>query len=677
VRRPTRNRTGLLTALGLAVLSLAVVRSANAADAANAADVWVPLGPNGGTVAALAIDPGDGNTVYAGTEEAGVYRSANGGRTWQPAGLDGGVTVLAVAPAPLAGIRAVYAVAGSNLWRSRDGGNSWTSLAPALLAAGATPAVTALAFSSTPGIVYAVAPQALPGPGVIPELLASTDGGDSWRVAGVPPAVDLLRGVFTDPGDPRRVFATTTGGVYVSADGAVTWARTLNGAVTGLAVEHGPRHRVLAFLRNGVSGIVTTEIDVSADRGQTWRPRNGPVDAFGVLADPTTPGAFVAAGETDLYRTTDAGLHWASVGPLPRSTALALALDPVRPGVAFVAVPGGSLGRTVWKTADDGAAWTPFIRGLFACDFLTVLADPAAPATLWASGALFGGSPFGLWKSSDRGASWVPGGFNEASVPYLAFGGIGGNHRLFAGVLGQGLQESADFGQHWTPVALPFDNVGALAIPAGEPNTLYVLGPTQDSAQLEVSRNGGATWTTRELHASFLEVSPGSAATLYANSRTATFPQLPGMDSVERSTDRGATWTTILEIPDGLVSGIGLDPLDPQRVVVASQRILSLVSGAVETTVQWTADGGTTWHVLPTQPFAVSSLLPDPLVPHGFLAGTGVGAFASADGGASWTRLGVGLPRTVTSLSLDPSSPRTVYAATEGGGVYRLARTVP
>jgi photosystem II stability/assembly factor-like uncharacterized protein len=668
MRQITLHRTGAIPALVLAVLSLAAVSPATAVD------TWTPLGPSGGTVSALAIDPQDGNTVYAGTAEAGVYRSANGGRSWQPAGLDGGVAVLAAGPGIPSGTHAVYAVAGSNLWRSRDGGASWTSLAPALLAVGATPAVTALALSSTPGIVYAVAPQALPGPGVVPELLASTDGGDSWRVAGVPPAVDFLRGVFTDPGDPKRVFATTTGGVYVSADGAVTWARTLTGLVTGLAVEHGPRHRVLAFLRNGVSGIVTTEIDVSADRGQTWRPRNGPVDAFGVLADPTTPGAFVAAGETDLYRTTDAGLHWASVGPLPRSTALALALDPVRPGVAFVAVPGGSLGRTVWKTADYGASWTPFFRGLFAGDFLTVLADPAAPATLWAAAVPFSGTPYGLWKSSDRGASWVPGGFNEASVPYLAFGG---NHRLFAGVLGQGLEESADFGQHWTPVALPFDNVGALAIPAGEPNTLYVLGPTQDSAQLEVSRDGGATWTTRELHASFLEVSPGSAATLYANSRTATFPQLPGMDSVERSTDRGATWTTILEIPDGLISAIGLDPLDPQRVVVASQRILSIVSGAIETTIQWTADGGTTWHVLPTQSFAVLSLVPDPLVPHGFLAGTGVGAFASADGGATWTRLGVGLPRALTSLSLDPSSSRTVYAATEGGGVYRLERTVP
>ena len=95
--------------------------------------------------------------------------------------------------------------------------------------------------------------------------------------------------------------------------------------------------------------------------------------------------------------------------------------------------------------------------------------------------------------------------------------------------------------------------------------------------------------------------------------------------------------------------------------------------------VLWTADGGATWSpgVFPPEVRLVGRFLPDPLVPHGFLVGTDAGAFASADGGATWTRLGEGLPRARTHLSLAPGSPRTVYAATEGGGVYRLERTAP
>src|SRR6185295_7980729 len=52
-----------------------------------AADLWKPLGPDGGTVVTVAVDPGNDNTVYAGTPESGVWWSANGGRLWRRTGL--------------------------------------------------------------------------------------------------------------------------------------------------------------------------------------------------------------------------------------------------------------------------------------------------------------------------------------------------------------------------------------------------------------------------------------------------------------------------------------------------------------------------------------------------------------------------------------------------------------
>jgi photosystem II stability/assembly factor-like uncharacterized protein len=149
------------------------------------------------------------------------------------------------------------------------------------------------------------------------------------------------------------------------------------------------------------------------------------------------------------------------------------------------------------------------------------------------------------------------------------------------------------------------------------------------------------------------------------------------MDGVQRSTDRGATWTTILPSTDGAVAAIGVDPADPRRLVVARYR--HTVAGPLRTEILTTADGGATWSpgILPPEAMTLYKILPDPLIPHGFLASTGQGAFASADGGATWSRLGAGLPPISTWLSLDPSSPRTIYAATAGGGVYRLERTAP
>ena len=152
--RSLRRLVGAVIAV-LTVLGLPFARQAAAADTA---DAWTPLGPNGGTVSALAIDPQNVDTVYAGTREAGVYRSTNGGRSWQPAGLDGGIVLLAVAP----GTQAVYAVAGTvsrALYRSLDGGASWVSLAAGLSAAGLTPYALALAPSTIPGTLYAVAPR--------------------------------------------------------------------------------------------------------------------------------------------------------------------------------------------------------------------------------------------------------------------------------------------------------------------------------------------------------------------------------------------------------------------------------------------------------------------------------------------------------------------------------------
>ena len=654
---------------------------------ARAADVWQALGPSGGNVAALAVDPQDGNTVYAGTLEAGVYRSANGGRSWQPAGLEGGVAQLAVAPN-----RAVYAVAAETLFLSRDQGASWVSLSSGLLAAGGKPKVEALALSPTLGTLFVVAGN---GGDLDREVLKSTDGGNSWTVAWVPPAPSILHQVWTDPTDPKLVFAAATSGTYVSADGGSRWTPTdlrseLFGyrvEALGLAVEVGPRHRVLAFRRGDDFHQDTSEINVSSDRGRTWRPRNtlGHQPLVLLRADPTAPGAFVAVSrEGDLFRTTDAGLHWTARGKTPPFqvpnrfiSALDLAFDPHRPGVAFLAASGLNAEQPVWKTASFGAAWTPFNRGLFANDFLSVTADPRDPATLWAVVDFFpaavNGAVPGLWKSTDRGATWAPAGPSTDQLSDFVIAGSG--HSLFANFRGE-VERSDDGGQSWTKLALPAD-VKTFAIPPEEPDTLYFL---TYSDTLGVSLDGGATSATRPFAAGVLAVAPGSPATLYANTPKDFVSDPTATVGVQRSTDRGATWTTILTVTGGgSVTSIGLDPADPRRVVVAHYRA-DAAPGRVASDILWTADGGATWSsgVVPPEVRFVGGFLPDPLVPHGFLMGTDAGAFASADGGATWARLGQGLPRTaLTRLSLDPSSPQTVYAATQGGGIYRLERTAP
>jgi hypothetical protein len=547
-----------------------------------------------------------------------------------------------------------------------------------------------------PDTVYVAGSAEAPGTGgtaTVFRIVKSTDAGNSWATSWEPadPGTALLQ-LVADPNDPQTVVASTGASIYRTVDGGLTWkAGNLRGTVRGLAIEHGPRRRVLAWELVGDPRLpLHTAFFVSSDQGLTWRPR--PADFAGqaldgLVTDPTAPGAFYAFDAFgQLFHSGDVGLHWQPEGPTPNGPVHDLAPDPLRPGVAFVAVDGGRLGRTLWKTAHFGAAWTLFQSGISAGDFLTVTPDPANPATLWAGagalgGSVPGGSPLSVWKSTDRGASWTAAGLQAALVPAIGFGSQGSQgsqgrqHRLFAATLGSQLQKSDDGGRTWSPIAATGYFVEALAIPAEEPATVYALSDRVTAIGLDVSLDNGATWKTRRANALILTVAPGSPATLYADQGIDGGPE--ARSGVQRSTDRGVTWTTLLELPAGSVRAIAIDPATPRRIVAGFERRDE--NGELHGGIEISRDYGATWREVGLAPGSpgVLSLLADPLVPHGFLAGTRSGVYASPDG-LTWTLLGEGLPRIpVIHLSAGPGASHTLYAATEGGGIYNLERTAP
>jgi photosystem II stability/assembly factor-like uncharacterized protein len=185
---------------------------------------WVPIGPEGGTVYALAIDPADHSIVYAGTN-GGVFKSIDSGAHWTPinAGLPmpgsayqlGGPYIysLAIDPQNTATIYAGVSFAGDVLfaephgrgvYKSDDGGNSWHG------------ANTGIEGRIVYAALYAVGQidPARHGPS---NVLKSTDGGASWSV-GVPMFASYLA---IDPQAPQNVYA----GNFKTTDGGTTWAR--------------------------------------------------------------------------------------------------------------------------------------------------------------------------------------------------------------------------------------------------------------------------------------------------------------------------------------------------------------------------------------------------------------------------------------------------------------------
>src|SRR5437763_3475610 len=91
-------------------------------------NVWTSLGPDGGSISSLVIDPQNTSTVYAGTQGNGVLKSLDGGTSWNQASMGfPGTWVMALAIDPQ-NSRTLYAsVFGHGVFKSTDGGASWNA----------------------------------------------------------------------------------------------------------------------------------------------------------------------------------------------------------------------------------------------------------------------------------------------------------------------------------------------------------------------------------------------------------------------------------------------------------------------------------------------------------------------------------------------------------------------
>jgi photosystem II stability/assembly factor-like uncharacterized protein len=174
--------------------------------------VWTPMGPGGGSIIALVIDPATPTTLYAGTADK-VFKSIDGGATWQAAsaGLpDAAVRALAVDPtAP----STLYAGTDSTgVFKSLDGGATWQAASSGLT----DPVVRALALDpATPTTLYA---------GTDAGVFKSLDGGATWQAASMG-LTDLgITALAISPATPATLYAATlSAGVFTTTDGGATW----------------------------------------------------------------------------------------------------------------------------------------------------------------------------------------------------------------------------------------------------------------------------------------------------------------------------------------------------------------------------------------------------------------------------------------------------------------------
>jgi photosystem II stability/assembly factor-like uncharacterized protein len=211
-----------------------------------------------GFVYVLAIDRQHPKTVYAGTGR-GLFKSADGGRSWRPAGLPRRYfTSLAIDPTTP---KTVYAGVASfqgrgGVFKTADGGRSWRPAAGGT--AGLTQmysGVTLAVDPSSPATVYAGSYKR--------GLFKSTDGARSWQAAGLQSS--SVGALAIDPQKPGTVYAVSwRKGIFKSVDGGLSW-RSLPGLrrVTALALD--PRNPEILY-----AGTEAGVVFKSTSGGESW-----------------------------------------------------------------------------------------------------------------------------------------------------------------------------------------------------------------------------------------------------------------------------------------------------------------------------------------------------------------------------------------------------------------------
>jgi photosystem II stability/assembly factor-like uncharacterized protein len=309
---------------------------------------WTPTFDNQATqsVGAVAVAPSDPNIIYVGSGEGlqrpdlsvgdGIYKSIDGGVTWQHLGLRDARQIGTLIVDPADPNRVFVAALGHpygpneerGVFRTTDGGQSWQKV---LYKDENTGAID-LAFDPTNAqTVYAVLWAARQGPweynnayaGATSGLFKSTDGGTTWQqlTRGLPsPAERLGRiGIGIAPSDPARMYALVqaapeAGGLYRSDDGGATWTR-VNGdeRVWGrgddfACVRVDPKNRDIVYSAN----ISTYR---STDAGRTFTAIKGAPggdDYHTLWINPTNPSIMLLASDQGATITVNGGQTWSS-----------------------------------------------------------------------------------------------------------------------------------------------------------------------------------------------------------------------------------------------------------------------------------------------------------------------------------------------------------------------------
>lgn len=402
---------GLVLGLGLGAADAALAQGRDANERLTAATFkgleLRNIGPAfmSGRVADLAIHPEDENTWYVAVGSGGVWKTVNAGTTFEPVFDDEGSYSIGALALDPHNSNTVWVGTGEHgggrhfgfgdgIYKSTDGGNSWTNMG----LADSQHIGKIIVHPDDPDIIYVAAQGPLWSPGGDRGFFKSTDGGRTWTKTLGDEEFTGVTDIAIDPRNPERVYAATwqhhrtvaalmNGGaksaIYRSEDGGDTWQRLSNGlpegkmGKIGLAVSPQQPDVVYAAIelnrRNGGTWK-------SLDRGESWEQQSE------VISGGTGPHYYVELYasphrfdhlylmDASMKQSTDGGRTW---GPVNREHRHgdnhALAFKQSDPDYLLLGTDGG-----VYESFDQAANWR-FMQNLPVTQFYKLAVDDAEP----------------------------------------------------------------------------------------------------------------------------------------------------------------------------------------------------------------------------------------------------------------------------------------------------------
>ncbi|MCB8942418.1 MAG: glycosyl hydrolase [Ardenticatenaceae bacterium] len=348
------------------------VGSGNLWKTTNAGITWQPVfdKQTAYSIGCVTLDPTNPETVWVGTGENvsgrhvgwgdGVYRSLNGGRTWQCMGLENSQHIGKILVDPRDG-RTVYVAAEGPLWsaggdrgvyKTSDGGQTWTHV----LALDEHTGVTDIVFDpANPDTLYAAAYQrrrhiySFMGGGPGSGIYKSTDAGATWRriTEGLPKGDMGKIGLAVTPADPELVYATIEAneeerGFYRSPNRGESWEKR-NKYISGGTGPHYYQKIMASPTNPDLVYQMDVFVNVTRDGGKTFKNmetgKEKHSDNHAFWIDPDDGQHLLIGCDAGLYESFDEGGGWRHFPNLPVSQFYRVDVDNSEP---FFNILGGA-----------------------------------------------------------------------------------------------------------------------------------------------------------------------------------------------------------------------------------------------------------------------------------------------------------------------------------------------